>query len=65
VARDNAPAPPVPFELLAAAQEAAMNGWAALSKFIKGLKEEERKALEPESYSLKKAAKAADEGGRK
>ena len=44
----------------APAREAAMNGWAALSKHIKGLTEAQRKQLDPESYSLKKAAKDAD-----
>ena len=59
----NAPPAAVPLELLAAAREAAMGGWAALSKHIKSLSPEEREALEPESYALKKAAKAADEKG--
>ena len=40
-----------------------MGGWAALSKHIKGLSAADRAALEPESYALKKAAKAADEKG--
>lgn len=53
----------VPLELLAAAREAAMNGWAALSKHIKSLSAEDRARLEPESYALKKAAKAADQNG--
>lgn len=59
----NAPPAAVPLELLAAAREAAMGGWAALSKHIKSLSPEEREALEPESYALKKAAKAADGKG--
>lgn len=59
----NPPAAVVPLELLAAAREAAMGGWAALSKHIKGLSAADRAALEPESYALKKAAKAADEKG--
>lgn len=59
----NQPAAVVPLELLAAAREAAMGGWAALSKHIKGLSAADRAALEPESYALKKAAKAADEKG--
>lgn len=57
----NAPAQAVPLELLAPAREAAMKGWASLSLHIKSLTQEQRAALEPESYSLKKAAKAADE----
>lgn len=60
----NPPAAVVPLELLAAAREAAMGGWAALSKHIKGLSAADRAALEPESYALKKAAKAADEKGK-
>lgn len=59
----NPPAAAVPLELLAAAREAAMGGWAALSKHIKGLSPADRAALEPESYALKKAAKDADEKG--
>lgn len=59
----NTPPAAVPLELLAAAREAAMGGWAALSKHIKSLSPEEREALEPESYALKKAAKAADGKG--
>lgn len=59
----NTPAAAVPLELLAPAREAAMGGWAALSKHIKGLSAADRAALEPESYALKKAAKAADENG--
>lgn len=59
----NQPPAAVPLELLAAAREAAMGGWAALSKHIKSLSPEEREALEPESYALKKAAKAADAKG--
>ena len=59
----NPPPASVPLELLAAACEAAMGGWAALSKHIKGLSPADRAALEPESYALKKAAKAADEKG--
>ena len=59
----NPPAAVVPLELLAAAREAAMNGWAALSAHIKGLSPADRAALEPESYALKKAAKAADGKG--
>ena len=59
----NQPPAAVPLELLAAASEAAMGGWAALSKHIKSLSPEEREALEPESYALKKAAKAADAKG--
>ena len=61
----NPPPASVPLELLAAAREAAMGGWASLSKHIKGLSAADRAALEPESYALKKAAKAADEKGAK
>ncbi|GHC72877.1 hypothetical protein GCM10007320_09070 [Pseudorhodoferax aquiterrae] len=55
-----APPAPVPLELLAPAREAAAKGWAALAKHIKGLTEQQRQALDPESYALKKAAKEAD-----
>lgn len=60
----NPPPASVPLELLAAAREAAMGGWAALSKHIKSLTPSDRAALEPESYALKQAAKAADEKGK-
>lgn len=60
----NPPPASVPLELLSAAREAAMGGWAALSKHIKSLSPADRAALEPESYALKKAAKAADEKGK-
>lgn len=56
----NEPVQTVPMELLVPAREAAMNGWAALSAHIKSLSPEARAMLEPESYSLKKAAKDAD-----
>lgn len=59
----NPPPVSVPLEILAPAREAAMGGWAALSAHIKGLSPAARAALEPESYALKKAAKAADEKG--
>ena len=59
----NPPPVSVPLEILAPAREAAMKGWAALSAHIKGLSPADRAALEPESYALKKAAKAADEKG--
>lgn len=59
----NQPPAPVPLELLAEAREAAMGGWGALSKWIKSRTPEERAALEPESYALKKAAKDADAKG--
>lgn len=59
----NPPQANVPLELLAPAREAAMQGWKALSAHIKGLSPEQRAALEPESYALKKVAKAADEKG--
>ena len=59
----NAPPAAVPLELLAAAREAAMGGWAALSKHIKSLSPADREALEPESYALKRAAKLADGKG--
>lgn len=51
----------VPLELLADAREAAMGGWKALAAWIKTRTPDERTLLETESYSLKKAAKAADE----
>lgn len=59
----NPPPAAVPLELLAAAREAAMGGWAALSKHIKSLSPADREALEPESYALKRAAKLADGKG--
>lgn len=61
---DGAPPPAeVPLHILAPAREAAMGGWASLSTYIKALTPEEREALEPESYALKKAAKDADKKG--
>jgi len=60
----NTPAPTVPLELLAAARDAAMGGWAALGKHIKTLTPADRALLEPASHELKKAAKAADEKGK-
>lgn len=59
----NPPPAAVPLELLAAAREAAMGGWKSLADWIKTRTPQERAALEPESYALKKAAKAADERG--
>lgn len=59
-----APPAAVPLELLAAAREAALGGWKELAAWIKTRTPEERAALEPESYALKKAAKAADEKGK-
>ena len=56
----NIPPAAVPLELLAAAREAAMGGWKSLAAHIKSLSAEDRAALEPESYSLKKAAKDVD-----
>lgn len=56
----NTPAPAVPLELLAAARDAAMSGWAALAKHIKDLSPADRELLEPASYELKQAAKAVD-----
>jgi hypothetical protein len=53
----------VPLELLAAARDAAMGGWASLSKHIKTLSPDDRALLEPAGYELKKAAKSADEKG--
>jgi hypothetical protein len=53
----------IPPELLKAAQDAAMGGWKALSTWIRGRSESERKLLEPESAKLKEAAKAADAKG--
>lgn len=60
----NPPPAAVPLELLTAAREAAMGGWASLSKHIKSLSPADRAALEPESHALKKAAKDADEKGK-
>lgn len=37
-----------------------MGGWKSLANWTKTIKPEERALLEPESYSLKKAAKEAD-----
>jgi len=59
----NPPPATVPLDLLAAARSAAMGGWASLAAHIKTLTPVDRAALEPESHSLKKAAKAADEKG--
>lgn len=56
--------PEVPAELLAAARDAALGGWKSLAAYIKGLSEADRAALDPESASLKKAAKAADEANK-
>ena len=56
----NPPPVAIPLELLAAAREAAMGGWKSLANWTKTIKPEERALLEPESYSLKKAAKEAD-----
>ena len=50
----------VPLHLLAAARDAAMGGWKALATHIRGLTEDERGALDPESDSLKAAARRAD-----
>lgn len=61
---DGNPLPPViPLDLMAAAREAAMGGWKSLAAWTKTITPEERALLEPESYALKKAAKAADEKG--
>ena len=56
----NPPPASVPLGLLAAARDAAMGGWGALSKHIKELTPADRTLLEPASHELKKAAKAAD-----
>ena len=63
----NPPPAAIPLELLAAAREAAMGGWKSLADWLKTIKPEERALLEPESHSLKKAAKDADavKGGAK
>jgi hypothetical protein len=53
----------IPPELLQAARDASMQGWKALSAWIKERTPDERKLLEPESDSLKKAAKEADAAG--
>ena len=60
----NAPPQQVPLELLAAAREAAMGGWASLAKHIKELSPSDRALLEPASHELKRAAKSADEKGK-
>jgi hypothetical protein len=57
----NPPPAAVPLELLADARNAAMGGWKALAAWIKTRTPDERALLEAESYSLKKAAKTADE----
>lgn len=58
---DGNPPAAVPMEILMPAREAAMQGWKALTAHIKTLTPEQRTQLEPESYSLKQAAKKADE----
>lgn len=50
----------IPLELLSEARAAAMDGWASLAAWIKTRTPGERALLDAESYSLKKAAKAAD-----
>lgn len=54
----------VPEELLTEARSKALEGWAALSAWIKARTPQERALLEPESASLKAAAKTADEKGK-
>ena len=56
----NPPAASVPLEILAPAREAAMGGWKSLSAYVAKLSKADRQALQPEEYSLKKAAKDAD-----
>lgn len=58
---DGVPPASVPMEILLPAREAARQGWKALSDHIKSLTPEHRALLESESYSLKQAAKKADE----
>lgn len=60
----NQPPAQVPLHLLSGARDAAMGGWASLSAYIKTLSPEDRAALEPESYALKRAAKDADKQGK-
>ncbi len=60
----NPPAPEVPVELLAAARDAAMQGWKAFAKWVAARTEVERALLNPESANLKAAAKAADEASK-
>lgn len=61
----NAPAAAeVPEGLLAEAREAALGGWKAFAAWIKSRTAAERASLEPESASLKEAAKAADAKGQ-
>ena len=57
---DEQPRAKVPLHLLAAARDAAMNGWKALATYTRGLTEDERIALDPECDSLKAAARRAD-----
>lgn len=53
-------APPIPDALLDAARTAALGGWKSFALWIKARTPEERKALNPESDALKRAAKEAD-----
>jgi hypothetical protein len=53
----------IPKDLKQKAQEAAMLGWAELSKFIKECAPADRKLLEPMSAALKACAKTADKKG--
>lgn len=52
--------PEIPPELLQAARDEALKGWKAFAAWIKGRTEEERNLLDPESASLKQAAREAD-----
>lgn len=53
-------APPIPDALLSEARIAALGGWRSFALWIKARTPEERKALNPESDALKRAAKEAD-----
>ena len=53
-------APASPPDLLYAARDAAMNGWKSLAEYTRNLTPQQWALLEPESYNLKAAAKAAD-----
>lgn len=55
-----AEAPAINAELLQAARDASLGGWAAFSAWIKARTPAEREELDPESDNLKAAAKAAD-----
>lgn len=53
----------IPEDLLQAARDAAMGGWKSFAAWVKARTDRERELLAPESDNLKRAAKAADQGG--